>query len=163
MSNATNSAPYINSLLMTQQLPVFLGQEWARSWGYQICMVLSTQLLGFSLAGLTRRFIVYPANMIWYFNLSQGMLNKTLHNLDNPVANGWRISRFKFFFIAFGCMFCYFWLPNTIFPTLTFFNWITWIRPQNAAVSIITGSYCKLWPLCNYYLLLTENRFQSGT
>jgi hypothetical protein len=37
--------------------------------------------------------------------------------------------------------FSYFWLPNTIFPTLTYFNWISWIAPTSAAVSIVTGSY----------------------
>lgn len=28
-----------------------------------------------------------------------------------------------------------------MFPTMTFFNWITWIRPTSATVAIITGTY----------------------
>ena len=48
----------------------------------------------------------------------------------------------------------YYWLPNTIFPTLTFFNWTTWIAPRNATLSILTGSYyynLGLNPLLNSF------------
>ncbi|RDW61371.1 hypothetical protein BP5796_11263 [Coleophoma crateriformis] len=141
MANVTVTTPQVIELIFVQKLPIFFGQEWAGSWGYQLCMVLSTQFLGYSLAGICRRYLVYPPQMIWYYTLSQGALNKALHNTGNYTANGWKISRFNFFFVAFGAMFCYYWLPNTVFPTLTFFNWITWIKPQSAVTAIVTGSY----------------------
>jgi hypothetical protein len=48
----------------------------------------------------------------------------------------------------------YYWLPNTIFPVLTFFNWMTWIAPRNTTLSILTGQYyfnLGLNPLVNSF------------
>lgn len=35
----------------------------------------------------------------------------------------------------------YYWFPGTIMPVLTFFNWMTWIRPTSAVIAIVTGTY----------------------
>jgi hypothetical protein len=109
-----------------QRLPVYLGQEWAASYvsqystsichteddtndclvkGYGFCMLLAAQLMGYGLAGITRRFLIYPANMIWYFVLSQMSMNRAFIENINIPANGWKASKFKFFWIAFGIAF----------------------------------------------------------
>ncbi|KAL7906470.1 OPT oligopeptide transporter domain-containing protein [Trichoderma velutinum] len=108
---------------------------------YQICAMLSLQITGFGLAGIIRRFLIYPPQMIWFFTLSQAALNNALHNQNNSHVHGWKISRFNFFFVVCGLMFLYYWLPGTIMPILTFFNWTTWIAPTSATLSILTGSY----------------------
>ena len=57
---------------------------------------MTTQFLGLGLAGLARRWIVYPAAMIWPSTLASTVLFKTLHERqeDSP-ANGWTITRMK--------------------------------------------------------------------
>lgn len=37
-------------------------------------------------------------------------------------------------------MFIYFWFPNYLFQALSYFNWITWIAPQNINLAAVTGS-----------------------
>lgn len=38
------------------------------------------------------------------------------------------------------CHQVYFWFPNTIAQFLSYFNWMTWIAPDNVALSVVTGS-----------------------
>lgn len=64
---------------------------------YQILLTLSTQILGYTFAGLTRQWLVYPGSMIWPGTLMSTAMFTTLHGEENKVANGWRISRWKFF------------------------------------------------------------------
>lgn len=37
-------------------------------------------------------------------------------------------------------MFFYFWLPNFLFPALSYFSWMTWIAPNNFNLALITGT-----------------------
>jgi hypothetical protein len=66
----------------------------------------------------TRRFIVYPEHCIWLLNLATIALNKSFHDKTNIVANGWKVSRMRFFLLCFCGMFVYFWLPG---PSLALF------------------------------------------
>lgn len=48
--------------------PYFVdGQHFG--WGYQLLLTITCQMLGLGLAGLTRKFLVEPAAMIWPSNL----------------------------------------------------------------------------------------------
>ena len=114
MANVGMFAPYTMNVLIVQRLDIFYGQVWASDFGYQILTGLSIQLIGMGFAGMTRRFIVYPEHCIWLINLSYIALNKSFHSNANPVANGWRISRLKFFAVAFTAMFFYYWLPGSL-------------------------------------------------
>lgn len=67
-------------------------------------------------------------------------LNKSFHQEANPVAHGWRISRLRFFMIVFIAYGLYFVFPSAIMGFLTYFNWMTWIAPNNVNLAIITGS-----------------------
>ncbi|KAL7416455.1 OPT-domain-containing protein [Mrakia frigida] len=140
MANTGLFAPYSTNVLITQTLPMFYGQAWASNFGYQILTGLSIQLIGFGFAGMCRRFIVYPEHCIWLFNLSTIALNKSFHDKTNIVANGWKISRMRFFLYCFTGMFVYFWLPGSLFQALSYFNWITWINPTSVAVMAVFGT-----------------------
>lgn len=65
---------------------------------------------GFGLAGLSRRLLVWPASMIWPYNLVITTSLNTLHAGDDPSSHG--ITRFKFFMIALGCVFLYHFFPG---------------------------------------------------
>ena len=41
---------------------------------------------------------------------------------------------------CFGAMFVYFWFPNYIIQAMSYFNWITWISPNNVILAAVTGS-----------------------
>jgi hypothetical protein len=64
---------------------------------YQILLTLSTQILGYTFAGLTRQWLVRPSSMIWPGTLMSTAMFTTLHGEENKPANGWIISRWRFF------------------------------------------------------------------
>ncbi|CAG8222240.1 unnamed protein product [Penicillium salamii] len=137
-----NGTAYVTSIFQVLKLDIFYGmKELADSAGFQILLTLSTQLIGYGCAGIARRFLVYPPAMMWPKNLAQIALNRALHNDGNSGSvNGWSISRYRFFLYCFGGMFFYFWFPDYIFQAMSYFNWMTWIAPQNVKLAIITGS-----------------------
>ncbi|KAG0373858.1 hypothetical protein BGX24_011156 [Mortierella sp. AD032] len=101
-------------------------------------LILCTQMLGYGMAGVLRRYLVYPAAMIWPANLVQVALFNTLHKEEDLRPGQW--SRFRFFLVATAGMFCYAWIPGFLFPVLSSIAWICWIRPSNLVLSQLTGA-----------------------
>lgn len=60
MAAAGTTISYSISILIAQQ--IFYGQMWG--WGFQILLIMSTQAMGFGLAGVMRRFLIWPAAMV---------------------------------------------------------------------------------------------------
>ncbi|KAL8283781.1 hypothetical protein RQP46_005213 [Phenoliferia psychrophenolica] len=136
---------YSTDIIFVQRLPQFFNQNAVGgNAGYQIMLTLSTQLIGFCMAGFSRRFLVYPPAMIWPANLATIVLNRSFHQDTNPIAHGWKISRLRFFTYVFFGYGMYFVLPDCIMGFLTYFNWMTWISPQNVKLAIFTGSISGL-------------------
>lgn len=106
---------------------------------YQLLLILSTQILGYTFAGLTRRFLVRPGGMIWPGTLMSAAMFTTLHKEENKIANGWRISRWKFFFVVWTSAFLFYFLPGLLFPALSYFSVITWFWPKNVVVANLFG------------------------
>ncbi|KAF6824047.1 opt oligopeptide transporter [Colletotrichum musicola] len=144
MANVGKTLPSSRYIIFTQWLDQYFGQKYAQSFGYQILLALSTNLMGFGLAGLCRRFLVYPSFCLWPASLVTIALNSSLHNDSNHPVPGpfkaiYSISRYRFFLVAFGCMFVWFWFPDYIFSALSLFNWVAWIAPDNFTLAAITG------------------------
>ncbi|CAG8213228.1 unnamed protein product [Penicillium olsonii] len=144
MANVGMTLPSSRYIIFTQWLDRYFGQPYASSFGYQILLALSTNFMGFGLAGLCRRFLVYPSFCIWPRSLVTIALNSSLHNEENhsvigPFRNIYTISRSRFFMAAFFAMFVWFWFPDYIFGALSTFNWIAWIAPLNFNLTAITG------------------------
>ncbi|GAB1314622.1 hypothetical protein MFIFM68171_04832 [Madurella fahalii] len=151
MSNVAKSVPYTNYIIWIQVLPQYFNQPWAKNVGYQIMIALSTNFIGYGLAGLCRRFLVYPAYCVWPSSLVTIALNSAFHDQSTetatvvgPFKSVWRMSRIRYFCWAFGLMFAYFWLPNYLFGALSYFSWMTWIAPNHADLANITGSLTGL-------------------
>ena len=124
---------------------------------YQLLLILSTQILGYTFAGLARRFLVRPGGMIWPGTLMSAAMFTTLHKEESTVANGWRMTRWKFFFVVWLSAFLFYFLPGLLFPALSYFSVITWV--------CTTERYrCKpfwggIWPgPFPYYIRLGSNR-----
>lgn len=144
MANTSRSTPYTAYIVWVQVLPQYFNQQYARSFGYMFCNAFATNFIGYGLAGLTRKFLVYPSYCVWPSSLVTIALNSALHNEENhgvmgPFRKMWNISRYNFFLVTFAGMFVYFWFPNYIFSVLSYFSWITWIAPNNLNLEIWTG------------------------
>ncbi|ERT02593.1 oligopeptide transporter 4 [Sporothrix schenckii 1099-18] len=106
---------------------------------YQLLLIVSTQILGYTFAGLSRRFLVRPSGMIWPSTLMSAAMFATLHKEENKPANGWRISRWHFFYAVFVGAFAFYFIPGLLMPALSYFNVITWFAPRNVVVSNLFG------------------------
>lgn len=107
---------------------------------YQLLLTISTQILGYSFAGITRRYLVRPPSMIWPGTLMSTAMFATMHKSENKVANGWRISRWKFFLLVWSGAFAWYFLPGLLMPALSYFNFLTWFAPKNVVVANLVSN-----------------------
>jgi OPT family small oligopeptide transporter len=139
MFGITQQLSYVCDQIYVQRLGRFYNNQWA-GFGYQFTLIMSTQFIGFGLAGLARHILVYPEDRLWPTNFPILALNRAVLQPEKKESiNGWTISRYRFFAIVFVCMFFYFWLPDYLFTALSTFNWTTWISPNNFNLAAITG------------------------
>lgn len=116
----------------------FYGTDFG--WGFGLLAIWSTQCIGFSLAGLAKKILVTPSTMIWPSNLVTCTFLTNLHINENHSASGWTISRLRFFFLVFLIGFLYYWFPGFIFEGLSYFAWVTWIKPNNVVINQVFGA-----------------------
>ena len=78
---------------------------------------MSTQLIGFSIGGVARRFLVQPPSMIWPINLVNCALFNTLHQQQYAgIGNHGGINRDRFFlYIFLGSFFWCEYFPSNRF------------------------------------------------
>ncbi|KAE8333829.1 OPT oligopeptide transporter protein-domain-containing protein [Aspergillus sergii] len=107
--------------------------------GFEILLCITTQLFGFGLAGMASRWLVGPATMIWPQVLSNAALLSTLHSRANVVADGWSITRLRFFLFVFAGGAIWYFAPGYLFTGLSTFNFICWIVPTNVVVNQLFG------------------------
>lgn len=144
MANVAYNTPYTNLIIWVQYLPQYFNQPYASHFAYQMLIALATNFIGYGMAGICRRFLVYPSYCVWPASLVTIALNSAFHTGANPSVPGpfkkvWSISRIKFFYVMFGAMFLWFWFPNYIWTSLSKFNWLSWIDPNARDLNTITG------------------------
>ncbi|KIL87385.1 hypothetical protein FAVG1_09091 [Fusarium avenaceum] len=167
MANVSTSLPHSRYIIFTSWLKKYFDLPFAADFGFQICLSLAMNLLGFGLAGLARRFLVYPSFCIWPRSLATVALNQSLHNdsgnssVLGPFKKMYSMTRYRFFMIAFVSMFVWFWFPDLIVSALSLFNWLAWISPNNFNLTAITGVSKGLgfnplptfdWNIATYYI-----------
>jgi hypothetical protein len=120
MANVAVGAPYaLNTIVVSE---VYYGIE--MGYWFSLTLVLATQLTGFGLAGLCRRFLVWPVSMIWPQSLVACTLLNTLHAEDEddgigvyggiPGSGTKGVTRSRFFLIAMTASFFFFFLPGGV-------------------------------------------------
>ena len=153
MANVAVTPPYaLNAIVVLEKY-----YKVAYGYGFDVTLVLATQLTGFGLAGLCRRFLVWPASMVWPQNLVACTLLNTLHAEEDEESGG--ITRYRFFMYLLGGTFAFFFLPGKftsnnsavacsflnitysgfLFTGLSVFSWICWIFPRNVPVNQLFG------------------------
>ncbi|KAJ6784825.1 hypothetical protein PWT90_06805 [Aphanocladium album] len=139
MTAAGSAISYAFDILLAQE--IFYDQHF--KWGFQILLVLSTQAMGFGIAGVARRFLIYPSSMVWPATLVTCAVMYALHNhqaADPADTNGWKIGRYAFFLIVAGSTFVWEWVPQVFAQMFQFFNFACWIAPKNVIVNQLFGA-----------------------
>jgi len=139
MSNVAVSGVYAVNTIATQK--AFYGQQ--LSFSYQIMFMLSTQLIGFSICGFLRKFIVWPSSMLWPGALVNCALFNTLHKNYGRTEKH-HMSREKLFCVVLAGGAAYYWLPGYLFTGLSVFNWVCWIAPNNLVANQLFGTLSGL-------------------
>lgn len=107
MASVSISYAYSTDALLALQGKPFYNTD--LGWAFSLLFSLSSQLIGICIAGLFRRFLVWPSAMIWPNQFSNTALLYALHDKsksDGATANGWVISRYRYFFYCMVAMFC---------------------------------------------------------
>jgi OPT family small oligopeptide transporter len=144
-SNVAFGFAFATDVIVEQKM--FYKQE--ATITYQILLTISTQILGYAFAGITRRYLVRPPSMIWPGTLMSTAMFTTMHRFENKPANGWRITRWRFFVFVWVASFTWYFVPGLLMPALSYFNFVTWFAPKNVVVANLFGvsSGLGLFPL----------------
>lgn len=143
-SVSVNYAYSTDALLAMQGKPFY---DVNLGWGFALLFTLSSQLIGISLAGIFRRFLIWPSAMIWPNQFANTSLFYALHDKsksDGVSSNGWTISRYRYFFYVLCGMFCYYWIPGVLWQGLSVFAFVTWIKPESPIVNQLFGGFTGL-------------------
>lgn len=84
-------------------------------WIGALCLILTTQCLGFGFVGFFRRWLVYPAHMWWPVNLVISNLLHTFHSGESGKTTRQRLVFFKWAVLAVTV---YQFFPGFIMPVL---------------------------------------------
>ncbi|KAH8115273.1 OPT oligopeptide transporter [Phellopilus nigrolimitatus] len=133
MANVAVGNPYALNAVVVAEIYYHIKLGY---W-FNLVITLATQLTGFGLAGLCRRFLVWPASMVWPQNLVACTLLNTLHAEDDSDTGG--LSRYRYYVMASAGAFAFFFLPGFLFVSLSVFSWICWILPNNIPVNQLFG------------------------
>ncbi|KAJ3365680.1 hypothetical protein GGF31_008485 [Allomyces arbusculus] len=116
--------------------------------GWSILFLLATSTLGFGISGVSRKFLVRPAHMIWPTVLPSVALYTAFHGVHTKAEedadkeenakgqHGW--SRMKMFTIAaIAAFFLYFFGPGYMASMLQYFPLLCWFAPNNPVINRI--------------------------
>ncbi|KAJ2378003.1 hypothetical protein H4S02_007487, partial [Coemansia sp. RSA 2611] len=120
---------------------VTIKRMWYKSelgFGPSILFILTSQIMGYSFAGLSRKFLVYPAAMIWPVNLVSVTLFRTFHEVQTL---GGRFTRTQVFWMFFIGSFLWYFIPGVIFPALGFLSILCFIAPSNVIANQLGDAF----------------------
>lgn len=139
MASVSFSVAYATDIILAQK--VFYKQDFGIGW--QFMLTISTQSLGYGIAGIMRKFLVYPAAMIWPANLvSVTLMNAMYEKNDHPdpTVFGGMMPRYRWFAIITFGSFVYYFIPGFLAQFLSAFAFATWIAPQNPVINQLFGA-----------------------
>ncbi|KAI8635539.1 OPT family small oligopeptide transporter [Xylariaceae sp. FL1651] len=145
MANVSIGYAYSTDALLALQGKPFYNVNFG--WGFALLFTLSSQVIGISIAGIFRRFLIWPSAMMWPSQFSKTSLFNALHDKSKSNvtdSNGWTISQYRYFFYVVAGMFGYYWIPGVIWQGLSVFAFVTWIRPNNVVLNQLFGGFTGL-------------------
>ncbi|KAG0145764.1 hypothetical protein CROQUDRAFT_45326 [Cronartium quercuum f. sp. fusiforme G11] len=135
LSGCASSAAYAGDIVAVQDL--YYHQDMGHFGS--LLLILSTQLLGFGLAGFTYSILIRPTAMLWPSSLVAVTLYNTLHSVGSETAEGRKLTRdrMRFFTIVFIGIFFYQFIPSVMAPTLTSISVLCIINNQDAFMRVL--------------------------
>ncbi|KAI8678751.1 hypothetical protein NCS55_00597200 [Fusarium keratoplasticum] len=143
MASVSFSVAYATDIILAQL--VFYKQNFGIM--FQLLLTISTQSVGYGIAGMLRKFLVYPASMIWPENLVGVTLMNAMYERNDapdPTIIGGTMHRYRWFTIVTGCAFAYYFIPGFLAQFLSIFAVATWLAPQNPVVNQLFGGQTGL-------------------
>lgn len=151
MASVSFSVAYSTDIILAQI--VFYKQNFGLV--FQL-LTVSTQSLGYGIAGVMRRFlgeprrpppppvlrVVYPASMIWPGILVAVTLMNAMYDTKdrpNPSVVGGSMPRLRWFILVTVASFLYYFIPGFLAQCLSVFAFATWIAPQSVLVNQLFG------------------------
>ncbi|CAJ2510032.1 Uu.00g059320.m01.CDS01 [Anthostomella pinea] len=138
MASVSFSVAYATDIILAQL--VFYKQNFGIV--FQLLLTVSTQSLGYGIAGMMRKFLVYPASMIWPGNLVVVALMNAMyekHQVKDPSIIGGSIPRYRWFGIVTAVSAIYYFIPGYFAQFLSIFAFATWMAPKNAVINQLFG------------------------
>ncbi|KAJ7899268.1 OPT oligopeptide transporter [Mycena olivaceomarginata] len=112
MASTASSSALAISIFAAQELYYFVETNVAVG----IFTIISSQLIGYGMAGIMRIFLVYPTFAVYPQVMPTVQLFETLHRGEGMLSQS---KRKKFFWYVFIGIFVWEWFPEYIAPTLT--------------------------------------------
>ncbi|KPA45369.1 opt family small oligopeptide transporter [Fusarium langsethiae] len=143
MASVSFSVAYATDIILAQV--IFYKQDFGIV--FQLLLTISTQSVGYGIAGMLRKFLVYPASMIWPENLAGVTLMNAMYERNDapdPGVIGGAMHRYKWFAIVTACSFFYYFIPGFLAQFLSIFAVATWMAPQNPIVNQLFGGQTGL-------------------
>ncbi|CAB4424935.1 unnamed protein product [Rhizophagus irregularis] len=106
------------------------------NFGQGFLLLMSTQIIGYGLAGFLRKYLVHPPSMIWPSNLVIASVYNTLHGSKSEARD-----RLRIFVIAFLIMFVWQFVPQYMFTWLTSMAILCIIAPYSRIMKILGSGY----------------------
>lgn len=137
--NMGSKRSFFQTYVLSIKSKKFFGRKFV-TFGFSFLMTMSFAFFGIGCAGLLRDWVISPVKCVWPTIIPTLAINRALLAPERKnVVNGWRISRYRFFFVVMTASFIWYFFPGYIFTALSTFNWITWIAPNNVKLAVITG------------------------
>ncbi|POV95414.1 hypothetical protein PSHT_15673 [Puccinia striiformis] len=153
LAGCASSAAYAGDIVAVQDL--YYHQDMGHFGA--LLLILSTQLLGFGLSGLSYSILIRPTAMIWPSSLVVVTLYNTLHAVDDGTqeSRDFTKARMKFFTTIFLLIFVYQFLPSVLAPTLTSISIICIINNRSTFMRVLGSA----WP--TYYFARLDRHWIS--
>ncbi|KAL7939005.1 small oligopeptide transporter [Trichoderma chlorosporum] len=138
MASVAFSVAYSTDIILAQM--IFYKQNFG--WVFQILLVVSTQSLGYGIAGVMRQYLVYPASMIWPANLASVAMMNAMYDSNedrDPSVFGGSLPRYTWFALVSAASFVYYFIPGFLAQFLSVFAFATWMAPQNPVINQLFG------------------------
>ncbi|GAA5888097.1 hypothetical protein JCM16303_001503 [Sporobolomyces ruberrimus] len=136
LASSGASAAYAGEIVAVQEL--YYHSDLGVFGG--LLLLLSTQLIGFGLSGLTYRLLVRPTAMLWPSQLVTVSLYQTLHGKDEEDVKETK-ERMRFFSYSFASIFGWQFIPSVVFPTLTSIAVLCLINNQSWVMRTLGSGY----------------------
>ncbi|MBE3044323.1 OPT/YSL family transporter, partial [Candidatus Bathyarchaeota archaeon] len=143
MASVAFNVAYATDIILAQR--IFYKQDFGIP--FQLMLVISTQSVGYGIAGIMRKFLVYPASMIWPGTLVSVTLMNAMYERNDPRDPriiGGKMPRYKWFGLVTLGAFLYYFIPGHFAKFLSVFAFPTWIAPDNVIVNQLFGGVTGL-------------------